>query len=523
MIGTLSLMHRHQETIALPPCDSCDQWERHYAIQSNKLDQLEKQLVDRDQQLARLDQDMQHLNAKYVSAIDRMADIQHDKDLVEHDLEELSCKLFEEANGMVAIEKKEKSILETQLKATQQQLLDEQAQLKELRQRLLDWDAADEQHKQQRNNPLAKSKKQQQQQQQQRKKMTMNSKRKPQHYGSLATIQHNDDDKTLCNDDDTYDDSAGDDEDVDGSSSEEDTWQDANDGSLEDPEMRAHHDLALLHGVSPLSSYNDTTNTTKSRPVPSLQYTNLPTIDKVQLEAFQQFVQVAGTMPLKKLSQITYLKYCQLEDVEPCLRFGPHSRLSTKKMVSHLLHQSCFIQHMCLDSCEWNPTTPTTATAIPVDQPILPSSVSQRPLLWDRWYSFAATTNVSMTMTCVACGRSCNNRADLSSFYQFKMNENDTWLPMDQYCRDRLVAVCEFFVFIRNIHLRLYSHRTIDDLYSENIRLRLQMFYSRMGALPIILNGMGLNADSVGKACPPLDRDDVSDGSLSSYCPATPK
>ncbi|CAO3590103.1 unnamed protein product [Absidia cylindrospora] len=520
MVGTLSIMHRPQETVAVSSCDSCDHWERHYAIQSNKLDQLEKQLVDRDQQLARLDQDMQHLNAKYVSAIDRMADIQHDKDLVEHDLEELSCKLFEEANGMVAVEKREKSILETQLKATQQQLLDEQAQLKELRQRLLDWDAADEQQKQQRNNQFTKSKKQQQQQQ--RKKMTMNNKRKPQHYNSLTSIQHNDDDKTLCNDDDTYD------EDVDGSSSDEDTWQDASDGSLDDPQMRGlrgHHDLALLHGVSPQPSYNGLTNTTKSHPTPSPQYAKLPTIDKVQLEAFQQFVQVAGNMPLKKLSQITYLKYCQLEDIEPCLRFGPHSRLSTKKMVNHLLHQSCFIQHMCLDSYAWHPTTATasTTTVVSVDQPTLPSSVTQRPLLWDRWYSPSTTTNASIIMTCAACGRSCDNRADVSSFYQFKMDEKDTWLPMDQYCRDRLVAVCEFFVFIRNIHLRLYSHRTIDDLYSENIRLRLQMFYSRVGALPMILNGMGLNVDSIGKACPPLDRDDVSDGSLSSYCPATPK
>jgi hypothetical protein len=213
-------------------------------------------------------------------------------------------------------------------------------------------------------------------------------------------------------------------------------------------------------------------------PPPSTRHTVSPTIDQVQLEAFQQFVHAASTVPLKKLYQFAYMKYCQLEDVEPCLRFGPHSRLSVKKMMDYLLQQPCFIQQMTHE--------PTTAASQPSMTTVIPSSVAQRPQLWDRWSKSASTNNdttpsskkvQAVAIGCAACGRS--RHPTLDTYYQFKMDEKDDWLPMDQYCRDRLVAVCEFFVFIRNIHLRLYANRAIDDLYTENIRLRLQMFYSR--------------------------------------------
>ncbi|KAI8077872.1 uncharacterized protein BX664DRAFT_270581 [Halteromyces radiatus] len=346
-------------------CGVCERWERQFQLQASELANLQTQLAERDQQLVRLHADMEQLNAKYVSAIDRVADIQHEKDLVEHDLEELSCKLFEEANGMVAIEKREKWLLESQLQTVQQQLLDEKAQLSELRQRLWDND--------QRKRHGRKQKKQQ---------------------------------------------------------------------------------LRSASMPPPSSS-------SSSKPI-------LPTIDQVQLEAFQQFVHTASSVPLKKLYQFAYMKYCQLEDVEPCLRFGPHSRLSVKKMMDYLLQQSCFIEQMSLECNEQqHQSNDPMKTAIP-------SSVAQRSLIWERWHNKANNT----TIGCAACGRQKTNQDEMP-YYQFKMDEKDDWLPMDQYCRDRLVAVCEFFVFIRNIHLRLYSHRTIDDLYSENIRLRLQMFYSR--------------------------------------------
>ncbi|KAI7866018.1 hypothetical protein BDF14DRAFT_1729204 [Spinellus fusiger] len=284
-----------------------------------EIDHLRREVQRYKDAYQRLQLDMNSLNQKYVAEIEHVANVQHEKDLVEHELEELSCKLFEEANGMVATEKKEKWQLENQLRQTQEYLSAEQTQLVELRERM----------------------------------QTLMAKERRK-------------------------------------------------GSVDprDPRNRAHDDLQELHGF--------------------------------QLEKFREYVQLSRTMPVNKLSHLAYLKYCQTEDIEPCLRFGVHSRLSTKKMMEYLMRQPCFIEQIPSG-------TPPQETVAVVQRPL-----HESPLV-----------------------------------YRFRFDAQESWLAMDEYCRDRLVAVCEFYVFLRNIRLGFYSDRSVQDLYAENIRLRLQMFYSR--------------------------------------------
>ncbi|KAI8062705.1 hypothetical protein BC940DRAFT_308168 [Gongronella butleri] len=482
-------------------CDACAGLQQQVAVQASELLRVQKQLEERDARLARLDQDMQQLNCKYVAAIDSVADIQHEKDLVEHDLEELSCKLFEEANDMVANEKKEKWLLETQLQAVQQLLADEQAQLKELRQRLHQWDHEQQKSRRKKRKPVAK-----------RISNHSNSSTTASSSARSSSMSHHSllvADETADTDmDDDMDEKDGkkdeekgekgdkdkkhakdvkeDEEEAEDDEDDDDCWQDAME-NMDDPQVRAQHDMALLH--QPLSP-------TVAAPVSC-------SVDQAQLDAFADFVRGASNVPLKKLAQFAYIKACQLEDVEPCLRFGPQSRLSVKKMMDFLLHQPCCIEQ----------ATHATQHQMTDTPPPLPAAVAQRNL-WDRWHStpvqqqqqqqqltLDASSQVNAAISCVACGRP---RHDASNCYQFRLQDTDPWLPIDQFCRDRLVAVCEFFVYIRNIQLRLYTHRSIDDLYAENIRLRLQMFYSRLGALPVILNKVGLEPSSVGKASSPF-------------------
>ncbi|KAI8388625.1 uncharacterized protein BYT42DRAFT_491383 [Radiomyces spectabilis] len=347
-----------QRTLFEPDQQHTIQLEQKVAAQAQEIARLETALREKNEAFERLQLDMHTLNQKYVAEIDRVADVQHEKDLVEHELEELSCRLFEEANGMVATEKREKWQLENQLQQTREHLVAEQSQLREL--------------------PSANQ--------------TLLY-RKPQ--------------------------------------------------SLKD-----QHTLAGGQRVASMP------------PLPSQpKQWKSTTIDELQLEAFRQFVQSSRTTPLKKLYQFAYMKHCQIEDIEPCLRFGPHSRLSVKKMMDYLSRQPCFIEQVS------EPLPPTT-------HPPNPSSAAQRPL-WERF-----SNNTKPTSGCSACGRPANSEHH-PLIYRFKLDDMDDWSPIDQYCRDRLVAVCEFFVFIRNIQLGLYSDRPIDDLYAENIRLRLQMFYSR--------------------------------------------
>ncbi|KAI8058941.1 uncharacterized protein B0P05DRAFT_559133 [Gilbertella persicaria] len=331
---------------------------------------LRQELSAKNAQLERLKLDLETLNQKYVAEIERVGNIQHEKDMVEHELEELSRKLFEEANSMVAVEKKARWQIENELQQTKEQLLAEQAQLHELRLRL-----------------------------------------------------------TSANDTTTL--------------------LDSNTSMIMKSRLKEMEGLkrASANHIMKYTKQQQSQRTISMPPTPSTSHTKPSTIDEFQLESFREYTLASQKqLPAKKLNQTTFMKHCLNEDIEPCLRFGPQSKLSIKKMIDFLSRQPCFIEHH-------------TATAV---QSIKP--------LW------GLNKSILVSNACSACGRSAES---VVLNYRFRLDENDTWLPIDQYCRDRLVAVCEFFVFIRNVQMNLYQDRSIEDLYTENIRLRLQMFYSR--------------------------------------------
>ncbi|EPB83343.1 hypothetical protein HMPREF1544_09876 [Mucor circinelloides 1006PhL] len=392
---------------------------------------LRQELSTKNYQLQRMELDLQTLNQKYVAEIERVGNVQHEKDMVEHELEELSRKLFEEANAMVAIEKRARWQVENELRQTKEHLLAEQTQLHELRLKLTTAD------------------------------------------DETVASEHVAKKKKSCSN------------------------------------MRAQMDLQELHGLKRASANHALKYTQQKQPHQEQRTISMPptpstsnhaikkepsTIDGVQLQLFHEYTIASSKQLLspKKLNQTPFMKHCLSEDIEPCLRFGPQSKLSIKKMIDYLSRQPCFIEHVT--SFNMNATPPP------------PQPVQSKPL-WERFNSTANANrnNIIVSNACSACARPADpgNSQSVLLNYRFRLDENENWLPIDQYCRDRLVAVCEFFVFIRNIQMGLYSDRSIEDLYTENIRLRLQMFYSRMGALPVVMDDLGLDPDQIGKATLP--------------------
>jgi len=489
---TLHTSCQQQGSTRSPPvssCEMCCHWETQTKLQAITLSQLQNRLVDRDLSLARLQQDMHQLNSKYVAEIERAADLQHQKDLVEHDLEDLSCKLFEEANGMVAVEKRENWRLETKLQTMEQQLGDEQAQLAELRQKLLQWDQNEQPHYWNQQNRLSKQQSSRIYASNIPQNIVYPATHLDQCVPELSSDSITTDTVPVINSiEDTchyINNCTEDDEWTDDNKFDRNIWKknDSDQEKVDNQQIHAYHDINYLHrdqhtatitsfskGI-PNSSMQSDDKAKKQQqqdrfvpisPIPSStrqRPIKPPILNQVHWKTFQHFAHNASTVPLKKLHQFTYLQICQIEDVEPCLRFGPRSRLSAKKMMEHLLQESCFIQHLPMVPQETTSTIPSSITA-------------QWPFVWDKWQ--ASKTNPTSVSECVACGQS-----DSATIYQFRMDEKDNWMPMDKFCRDRLVAVCEFFVFIRNIHLCLYTNQTMEDLYWENIRLRLQMFHTR--------------------------------------------
>ncbi|KAI9244470.1 hypothetical protein BDA99DRAFT_529052 [Phascolomyces articulosus] len=396
--------------------------------------QVEKRLDIKEEEFKALQSDMEMLNDKYVDEIERVAEIQHSKDMVENELEDLSRRLFEEANGMVANEKREKheleiaqKHLENKLKETQERLAAEQMQLKELRLKMEEM-----------------AQEQLQQQQRQSLPSTVSSTR-----NSLTAA---DAESTFSN--------------------------------QTDPEHRAVRDLAGI--LPPSSSSISVTAATENNVLPSPPLSSIPnTVDQILLNEFEEFVKYSASMPLKKLHTISFLKYCQAEDVEPCLRFGANARLSARKISEAIVMNTCFIE-------ETPPGFAEEQAQRPPDMPLRISS--SKILLWERINNGGNTQN--FIGACQACGRQDHYPLP----YRFRTSYFDDWACIDRFCRDRLVAVCEFYVFIRNVRQGYYSSRSTLDLYQEAMRLRLQMFYARMGALPWTLRNLGVKTDELGKA-----------------------
>ncbi|KAI8069106.1 uncharacterized protein B0P05DRAFT_639478 [Gilbertella persicaria] len=160
--------------------------------------------------------------------------------------------------------------------------------------------------------------------------------------------------------------------------------------------------------------------------------------DQAQLALFHNFIDSTKNNRCSSSSygscgtQNDYMTQCEKEDIEPCLLFGnSESRMNMQEMMLCMAQEPCLIE-----SVKWE------------DQP----------------------------MVCATCSRQVWGR-----LYRFRLGSHDPWLMIDGGCRDRLVAVCDFYSFVRNVQLGHIKHKSLDALYMESVELRKRMFYARMG------------------------------------------
>ncbi|KAI9257629.1 hypothetical protein BY458DRAFT_421517, partial [Sporodiniella umbellata] len=189
---------------------------------------------------------------------------------------------------------------------------------------------------------------------------------------------------------------------------------------------------------------------------PSIKSQILPidVVDRGWQDMFKVFIKAAPGTSIDLLHRVSFLKLCFHMDVQPCLRSGAgFSRLTVKKLLEFLIHQSCFIEH-------------ATSFQIQYQESV-------------RRISFAAKFRSSPGHQCYGC----NSKLDKQeSIFRFKLKEQDTdWQYIDRACRNRLVAVCNFYTFVRHVQLGLQISRTVDSLFKECFKLRLAMFYARSG------------------------------------------
>ncbi|KAG0326213.1 RAB3A interacting protein [Dissophora globulifera] len=372
-----------------------------------RIKELEQTIAAKDEEHQSVQRDLTVLNDKYVDEIEKVAEMQHAKEMVENELEELSRTLFEEANGMVASEARARHQLELtrrhlelELKDARERLGAETSQLKELKSKM----------------------------------EVMIDSQSPSKRSSTNTTER---------------------------------------GSV---------DLAQIFGLNRVSEMEPASQE------PETAFA----IDGVLMHEFKEFVTQSASIRLAKIHSIPFMRHCQDEDVEPCLRFGSNSKVSARKLTEGICSNTCYIEEATAEHVK-----EYERMVLAAQQPPSPArnSMSNKNMLWERLQTQYAMYQAPKG-GCQTCGRS----GPLT--HRYRIATSDEWSFIDRFCRDRLVAVCEFYIFVRNIRAGLYSSRAIEDLYSESLRLRLQMFYARSGVLPTMLNELGVTAHSIGNMGP---------------------
>ncbi|KAJ2891194.1 hypothetical protein IWW38_003729 [Coemansia aciculifera] len=188
-------------------------------------------------------------------------------------------------------------------------------------------------------------------------------------------------------------------------------------------------------------------------------------LDEVLLAEFKEFATQAQSPRSTTYMTLPYIKNVISEDIEPCLRFGPRPRISSRNVLDAIASNRLQIEEM----------TPQIAAEMRrLQQAAERTDGHRRAMLWER-FSGTVAANPS---GCQACGRECQ------CTYRFRMGlkADSEWIQLDTICRDRLVAACEFYGFVRYLRQGIFASRSVMDLYTETIRLRLCMFYARIGA-----------------------------------------
>jgi hypothetical protein len=162
---------------------------------------------------------------------------------------------------------------------------------------------------------------------------------------------------------------------------------------------------------------------------------------------FVHFLTHCKITPTKLQYTLPYIKRSQAEDVEPCLWFGEHAPVTCKKILQAIMRQSCFIEEY--------------KSSVEVERPT--ASI---------WLSLRKGEENDGCQLCL-------NKTMVT--FRFRLSEKCDWIYIDNACREKMVAVCDYYAFIRNILDGLYSNQIPQSLYNENLMLKSKMFQARVG------------------------------------------
>ncbi|PKY41443.1 hypothetical protein RhiirA4_48598 [Rhizophagus irregularis] len=221
-------------------------------------------------------------------------------------------------------------------------------------------------------------------------------------------------------------------------------------------------------------------------------------IDGVVFEEFQEYVKSLVTSPVPTNSTPThaFMKRCMVEDIQPCLFEGSSgwkSPFYKRRLLDAIMKNQCEIQTIYFNSSNSTPMS---------------SQISNTSITRQNSYQEPPP---SPKVKCGLCGhlRSCDFRMRLSGpdavvppsattmsssrTSRFSVTGTPGWIPLDRFCRDRVVAVCDFDTYLSHLRQGLLANSAVWTMYKQCLKHRRKMGMARVGSLSMFEEEEALN------------------------------
>lgn len=237
-------------------------------------------------------------------------------------------------------------------------------------------------------------------------------------------------------------------------------------------------------------------------------------VDVSLFDSFTKFLEVIGKLNDESFIGNPFVKrVCEI-DVVPCLSFECKPKPFIKSVVFAMLKNNCIIETINQSSVVGSPVSARSLsntesqqispkvefdTYDTVSTPLADSSAKFFSLMSELTISLSSIAEPAFSPAvtdsqskkcqpclCALCGSKLD-AADERHQYKFRLSDKDIPMTIDGFCREKLVAVAEFFTFLRHLRRGLFASRPIIDLYFEVLHYRRSMFYARTGSLTFFL------------------------------------
>ncbi|CAG8458905.1 8583_t:CDS:2, partial [Racocetra persica] len=212
-------------------------------------------------------------------------------------------------------------------------------------------------------------------------------------------------------------------------------------------------------------------------------------IDSIVYEEFQEYVKslTNSTTPTSSTPTHPFMKRCMNEDIQPCLfegHTGWKSPFYKRRLLDAIMKNQCEIQKTHYNYSSSVRSTPNTSQISSSTSNTRQSNYNEPPQ--------------APKQKCGLCGhlRSCDFRMRIfgtdvavppstttTSSSRFSSIGSAVWIPLDRFCRDRIVAVCDFYTYISHLRKGLLVNSPVWGMYKQCLKYRRRMSMARVGSV----------------------------------------